>query len=47
MWASDYPHPDSTWPDSRKAIEESLGTLSESARRKVTGETCRELYGLP
>ena len=47
MWASDYPHPDSTWPDSGKAIEQSLSTLSESALRKVTGETCRRLYGLP
>jgi predicted TIM-barrel fold metal-dependent hydrolase len=47
MWASDYPHPDSTWPDSHKAVEESLGTLPESLRRKVTGETCRDLYGLP
>jgi predicted TIM-barrel fold metal-dependent hydrolase len=47
MWACDYPHPDSTWPHSGKAIAEALSTLSESARRKVTGETCRELYGLP
>ena len=28
MWASDYPHTDSTFPESRRAIEETLGTLS-------------------
>ena len=27
MWASDYPHTDSTFPESRRAIEESLGSL--------------------
>ncbi|MFP8875727.1 MAG: amidohydrolase family protein [Myxococcota bacterium] len=47
MWACDYPHPDSTWPNSAAAIEHSLGTLGEKAVRKVTSETCRRLYGLP
>jgi len=46
MWACDYPHPDSTWPNSAAAIEHSLGTLGESAVRKVTSETCRRLYAL-
>ena len=45
MWACDYPHPDSTWPNSRKAIDHSLGDLGSDAIRKVTGETCRRLYG--
>jgi predicted TIM-barrel fold metal-dependent hydrolase len=47
MWACDYPHPDSTWPDSRAAIEHALGKLSPEAIRKVTGENCRALYRLP
>jgi len=46
MWACDYPHPDSTWPNSRKAIDEALGSLGDDAIRKVTGETCRNLYSL-
>ncbi len=46
MWACDYPHPDSTWPESRKAIDEALGSLSEETLRKVTGETCQRLYKL-
>ena len=44
MWACDYPHPDSTWPNSVAAIEHSLASLGEEAIRKVTGETCRGLY---
>ncbi len=47
MWACDYPHPDSTWPESRKAIDHALGALGEDAIRKVTGENCRQLYRLP
>jgi len=47
MWACDYPHPDSTWPRSREAIEHALGKLGPEAGRKVTGENCRTLYRLP
>lgn len=47
MWACDYPHPDSTWPHSREAIEHALGALPRDAVRRVTADNCRELYGLP
>jgi uncharacterized protein len=45
MWASDYPHTDSTFPNSRRAIEETLGALPEADRRKVTATNCARLYG--
>jgi uncharacterized protein len=44
MWASDYPHPDSTFPHSREAIVEALGGLSEREQRLVTADNCRRLY---
>ena len=47
MWACDYPHPDSTWPNSYEAIEESMGELGDETIRKVTSDTCRRLYKLP
>ena len=47
MWASDYPHTDSTFPNSRDAIEETLGTLPADDRRKITATNCAELYGFP
>lgn len=46
MWACDYPHPDSTWPNSREKIEESLGALGEQTVLEVTAETCKRLYKL-
>jgi len=45
MWASDYPHTDSTFPRSQEAIEEALGELSDEDRRKVTATNCARLYG--
>ena len=45
MWASDYPHTDSTFPNSHKAIEKALGALSAEDRRKVTATNCAQLYG--
>ena len=47
MWACDYPHPDSTWPNSHAAIEESMGALGAEVIHKVTSENCQKLYGLP
>jgi predicted TIM-barrel fold metal-dependent hydrolase len=45
MWASDYPHGDSTWPNSRAAIAEShLGALDPVIRRKIVFENAARLY---
>jgi predicted TIM-barrel fold metal-dependent hydrolase len=46
MWASDYPHADSTWPESRKAIEDNFKDVPAGARRRILCENARELYGL-
>jgi len=45
MWASDYPHTDSTFPNSLQAIEDTLGTLPEADRRKIVATNCARLYG--
>jgi predicted TIM-barrel fold metal-dependent hydrolase len=45
MWASDYPHTDSTFPNSMHAVEDTLGSLSEADRRKITVTNCARLYG--
>jgi predicted TIM-barrel fold metal-dependent hydrolase len=46
MWASDYPHGDSTWPHSRKAVAESpLAQHGPDVLRKVTCENAAHVYG--
>jgi len=44
MWASDYPHPDSTFPNSRRAIEEAFAGLDEAFIEQVTATNCKRLY---
>jgi predicted TIM-barrel fold metal-dependent hydrolase len=44
MWASDYPHTDSTFPHSLRAIDQALGALTEADRRKITAANCARLY---
>jgi len=46
MWASDYPHPDSTFPESRHAVEEAFRDVDSEVTRKIVAENCARLYGL-
>ena len=46
IWASDYPHPDSTWPHSHRYIDEHMGFLSPSVRKKLTCDNTVRLYNL-
>jgi uncharacterized protein len=46
LWASDYPHPDSTWPNSRRVIDRQMGHLSPEVRRQLTRDNAVRLYGL-
>jgi len=46
MWASDYPHADSTWPESHRAIEDNFKGVAPQARRRILCDNARELYGL-
>ncbi|MAE94427.1 MAG: hypothetical protein CL910_07190 [Deltaproteobacteria bacterium] len=42
MWATDYPHPDCTWPESQKVLETHFeGVPSEEARQIIGGNAAR------
>jgi predicted TIM-barrel fold metal-dependent hydrolase len=45
MWASDYPHPDSTFPHSRDAVAHAFKGLDDAFVKKVTVTNCAKLYG--
>jgi predicted TIM-barrel fold metal-dependent hydrolase len=47
MWASDYPHTDSTFPESKRAVDETLGALPAGDVRKIVATNCAELYRFP
>jgi predicted TIM-barrel fold metal-dependent hydrolase len=44
MWASDFPHADSTWPNSRKVIEKDFAGVPEEVTRKIIFENAVKLY---
>jgi predicted TIM-barrel fold metal-dependent hydrolase len=46
MWASDYPHPASTWPNSQRVIERQMESLPEVTRQKILCQNARQLYSL-
>ncbi len=46
MWSSDYPHGNSTWPNSQEVVAEHLGRLPDDVVRRVVWDNVKELYGL-
>jgi predicted TIM-barrel fold metal-dependent hydrolase len=46
MWASDYPHDDSTFPESLEVIERLFGDIPEGQRRKIVHDNAAQLFGL-
>jgi predicted TIM-barrel fold metal-dependent hydrolase len=44
MWASDFPHTDSTWPHSCEVIERDFAEVPEPVKRKMICENAARLY---
>jgi len=47
MWSSDFPHGDSTWPDSQQVIDEQFEGVPEHEQRLILHDNAAKLYGLP
>jgi hypothetical protein len=46
MWSNDFPHANSTWPNSIQVIRRDLGHLSLETQTKVLAANVCKLYGL-
>jgi predicted TIM-barrel fold metal-dependent hydrolase len=44
MWGSDFPHSDSTWPNSRAVIDKNLAGVDDGVAAKVLRENASRLY---
>jgi predicted TIM-barrel fold metal-dependent hydrolase len=44
MWASDFPHTDSTWPNSLKVIQQDFNGVPEEVTRKIVFDNAARLY---
>ena len=46
MWASDYPHDDSTFPESREVIDKLFEGVPEEDRHKIVYANAARVFGL-
>jgi predicted TIM-barrel fold metal-dependent hydrolase len=46
MWATDFPHGDGTYPNSREIIEKVTIGMSDTQKRMITHDNVAQLYGL-
>ena len=46
MWASDYPHSETTWPNSKALTDEWFTPFGDEDKRKILWKNCAKLYGL-
>jgi predicted TIM-barrel fold metal-dependent hydrolase len=45
MWSSDYPHSDSTWPNSQRVLADHFTGVPEQERRQIVCENAARMYG--
>jgi len=46
MWASDFPHSDSTWPRSQEVIARDFAGVPAPEVQKIIADNCAALYGI-
>jgi predicted TIM-barrel fold metal-dependent hydrolase len=46
MWSSDFPHSNSTWPNSQAVVARHLGALPAETVQRLVWDNVRELFGL-
>ncbi len=46
MWANDFPHSDSTWPNSQEILKKHTGSMSEAEKTLILHDNVAELYHL-
>jgi predicted TIM-barrel fold metal-dependent hydrolase len=46
MWSSDYPHSETTYPNSLAKIEELFAGVPAEDKRQILGERARKLYNI-
>jgi predicted TIM-barrel fold metal-dependent hydrolase len=47
MWANDFPHSDSTWPNSQALLADFTKSLTDHQKRRILRDNVVELYKLP
>ena len=45
LWGSDFPHSESTWPQSKQFLDRIFTGVPEEDRRKITCDNAAQLFG--
>ena len=45
LWGNDYPHPESTFPQTQRILEEILADCSEEEKDKIVAGNAARIYG--
>jgi predicted TIM-barrel fold metal-dependent hydrolase len=45
LWGSDFPHAESTWPQSKQFLDRIFAGVGEEDRRKITSDNAAKLFG--
>lgn len=45
MWGSDFPHPEGSWPETRRFLDESFRGIPEAEARTMLGLNAAHVYG--
>jgi predicted TIM-barrel fold metal-dependent hydrolase len=45
LWGSDFPHAESTWPQSKQFLDRIFAGVPEEDRRKITSDNAAKLFG--
>ena len=46
MWSTDYPHSETTWPDSRAVLDWQFAGLTDDERRPIVHDNAVRFFGL-
>jgi predicted TIM-barrel fold metal-dependent hydrolase len=46
MWSTDFPHPASTWPNSRSVVESMMADIPADERQLIVAGNAARMYGL-
>jgi predicted TIM-barrel fold metal-dependent hydrolase len=46
MWSTDYPHSETTWPESTKVMDRQFEGVPEEEVRPIVHDNARRFYGL-
>ena len=47
MWSSDYPHPVTSWPQSRQVVEKQFHSIPSEERELILSGNARRVWNLP